>query len=164
MKTIDNKANKKSGKKKTKGKTQVRPYQRPVTKATTAISIDMKLADQVRELAGQQNESFSSIIQKCVEEYLPILKSQYAKDGTFSVERMLNRVAAAVMTPDMRQSGVMPSTVEFNERGQIIMTLQRIKDENGNIIPVRLEDISKPNYVPTHVEKDGMDVKTMKRK
>ena len=76
---------------------------------------------------------------------------------------MLNRVAAAVMTPDVRQCGVMPSTVEFNERGQIIMTLQRIKDENGNIIPIKLEDISKPRYEPLFSETDEMTVKTVKQ-
>jgi len=160
MKTV---VNTKSGKKQTKEKTRISPYLRPVTKSCTAISIDIKLADQVRELAGLQNESFSSIIQKCVEEYLPVLKSQYAKNGSFNVQSMLNRVATAVMTPDVRQCGVMPSMVEFNERGQIIMTLQRIRDENGNVIPIKLEDITKPKYEPLFSETDEMTVKTVKR-
>jgi len=163
MKTIVNTPNAKSGKKKPTARTRLSPYLRPVTKQCTAISIDMKLADQVRELAGLQNESFSSIIQKCVEEYLPVLKSQYAENGTFNVQSMLNRVAAAVMTPDVRQSGVMPSTVEFNDRGQIVMTLQRIRDENGNVVPLKMEDISKPAFVPMQAEKDDMNVKTVKR-
>jgi hypothetical protein len=163
MKTIVNTTNTKSGKKKTTERTRLSPYLRPVTKQCTAISIDMKLADQVRELAGLQNESFSSIIQKCVEEYLPVLKSQHAENGTFNVQSMLNRVAAAVMTPDVRQCGVMPSTVLFNERGQIVLTLQRIVDESGNIVPVKLEEISKPNYEPFCADRDEMTVRVMKK-
>ena len=146
----------------TKAKGRVGGNQKPVTKTNMAISIDIDLAEQLRDMARLEDRSISYVIQKCVEGFLPVIKSVHAQNASFNLESMLNRVAAAVMTPDMRRCGVMPSTIELNEKGQVVIGLQRLKDEKGNPISIKSEDISEPNYVPRHVENDGMSVKTIK--
>ena len=129
---------------------------RPITKTNMAISMDIELSKQLREVAKQEDRSISYIIQKCVQEYLPIIRSEYVKNESYCLEKMVSRLAAAVSTPDMRRCGVMPSNIEFNEKGEVIIGLKQLQDENGKPIPIKAGDISKPIPVVPVYEDDGL--------
>ena len=124
-------------------KSRIRAYQKPITKTNMAISIDIELSEELREVAKLEDRSISYVIQKCVEGYLPVIKSEQLQNGSFNLERMITRLAAAVTTPDMRRCGVKPSVINLNEHGQVVIDLQRTLDDNGNAIPVE-DDIAVP--------------------
>ena len=114
------------------------------SKTNMAISIDAGLAYRLRELAEIEGCSISSLVQKCVREYLPAIHSGLLQDdNTYRLDLLFSRITSAVTTSDMRKCGVRPICINFEPSG-IKIELAQLRDADGVPIPLELNDVFGP--------------------
>ena len=95
----------------------------------------------MRELAEIEGCSISSLVQKCVQEYLPAIHSGLLEDdNTYRLDLLFGRITSAVTTSDMRKCGVRPVCINFDPSG-IKIELAQLRDEDGVPIPIETDDI-----------------------
>jgi len=67
-----------------------------ITKTTVAVSLDIDVAEKIKQVAKQEERSVSQIVQRALVHYLPTVQCNPCHHEPAAVERSINSLVAAV--------------------------------------------------------------------
>ena len=103
---------------------------KPITKTTLAVSLDIEIVEKLKEVAKQEERSVSQIVQRALVQYLPTVQNEISENEQKVVEKLLNRMTAALTTCEMKKHGVEPSEISLEDGGRLVIRLQKNADNN----------------------------------
>jgi hypothetical protein len=67
-----------------------------ITKTTLAVSLDIDVAERIKQVARQEERSVSQMVQRALVHYLPTVQCETCHQEPPSVERSYNHLLATV--------------------------------------------------------------------
>ncbi len=101
-----------------------------ITKTTLAVSLDIEVAEKIKEMARNEERSVSQMVQRALVHYLPTIESEISDHEQKAIDHLVNRLAAVVSSPEVSRSGMTPTEIRLEDGGQVVIRLQPNDEEN----------------------------------
>lgn len=117
------------------------------TKTTLAVSLDLEVIKKIKEIAQMEERSVSKIVQRALVHYLhrPTIENEVADNEQRAIDHLVNRITAAVSSPDVSRNGVTPAEIRIEDGGQIVIRLQTDSKETSEAVD-RMEEQTLENF------------------
>lgn len=95
-----------------------------ITKTTLAVSLDIAVAEKLKEIAKLEERSVSQMVQRALVQYIPTVENEVHDSEQKAIDCLINRLTAAVTTPEIRRQGIQPTEISLEDGGRVVIRLQ----------------------------------------